>query len=159
MIRPYRPADLPALRQITVTCFDGTSVDQNIEVRFGPVGDRSWQERKARTVDADAHVNPDGIFVSEVDGQVVGYITSRIDRDTGIGWIPNMGVLPQHQRSGIGSALLKRALDYLQASGMDLVRIETLEQNAVGPSLYPRIGFQEVARQIHYAMRLTDRRI
>ena len=39
---------------------------------------------------------------------------------------------------------------------MQVAKIETLEQNAVGQALYPRAGFKEVARQIHYAMRLDE---
>ena len=33
-------------------------------------------------------------------------------------------------------------------------RIETLAQNEVGQSLYPSLGFVEIARQIHYAQKL-----
>jgi hypothetical protein len=35
-----------------------------------------------------------------------------------------------------------------------VAKIETLDQNPVGQALYPSLGFKEVARQIHYAMRL-----
>ena len=37
---------------------------------------------------------------------------------------------------------------------MALAKIETPEQNARGQALYPKLGFQEVARQIHYVMPL-----
>ena len=40
---------------------------------------------------------------------------------------------------------------------MQVAKIETLEQNPIGQTLYPSLGFQEVARQIHYAMRLDGR--
>ena len=39
---------------------------------------------------------------------------------------------------------------------MTVAKIETLEQNVIGRHLYPAIGFVEVARQIHYAMPLTE---
>ena len=45
---------------------------------------------------------------------------------------------------------------WLLERGMQVAKIETLEQNPVGQHLYPRLGFQEVARQIHYAMRLPE---
>ena len=35
---------------------------------------------------------PAGIFVAETQGRVVGYITTRIDRDSGKGRIPNLAV-------------------------------------------------------------------
>ena len=40
---------------------------------------------------------------------------------------------------------------------MTVAKIETLEQNPIGRHLYPSVGFIEVARQIHYAMPLSDR--
>ena len=53
MIRPYRPADLPALKHITAVCFPGVSIDHNIEQRFGLIGGRDWQFRKLRHIDDD----------------------------------------------------------------------------------------------------------
>jgi ribosomal protein S18 acetylase RimI-like enzyme len=63
-------------------------------------------------------------------------------------------VLPQSQGKGLGRRLLEHALEYLRQQGMECARIETLEQNPIGSHLYPGLGFEEVARQIHYAMRL-----
>ena len=57
---------------------------------------------------------------------------------------------------GLGRRLIEHALARFRAAGMTVAKIETLEQNAVGRHLYPSVGFIEVARQIHYAMPLTD---
>jgi ribosomal protein S18 acetylase RimI-like enzyme len=51
---------------------------------------------------------------------------------------------------------MRAVLDLLRAEGMELARIETLAQNPVGMAFYPKMGFEEVARQIHYAMRLKS---
>jgi ribosomal protein S18 acetylase RimI-like enzyme len=142
------------LKEITAVCFDGVSIDQNIEKRFGPIGGRTWQWRKVRHIDADVEANPDGVFVAEEDGRAVGYITTRIDRGSKIGWIPNMAVLPAYQGHGIGKALMQKALDYFREEGMAFAKIETLDQNPVGTHFYPKVGFVEVARQIHYVMPL-----
>ena len=157
MIRTYRPSDLETLQEITLICFDGVSIDQSIENAFGAFGETDWRQRKARHIDEDAQANPDGIFVNEEDGKPIGYITTRIDTETRIGWIPNLAVLPGHQGKGIGKALIAAALDYFEASGMVLARIETVAQNPVGTVFYPRAGFQEITRQVHYAMPLKDR--
>ena len=50
--------------------------------------------------------------------------------------------------------LLEHAIVFFRRSGMEVAKIETLEQNEAGRKLYPSLGFQEVARQIHYAMRV-----
>ena len=155
MIRNYEPSDLQTLRQITAICFEKVSIDKNIEDRFGHIGDMGWAERKMSHIDDDAAVNPDGVFVAEVDGEIAGYITTRINRSTQIGGIPNLAVLPQFQRRGIGRQLIEKALEYLRAEEMLYARIETLEQNPVGTSFYPAMGFTEIARQIHYIQPLS----
>ena len=155
MIRPYRPADLDRLKEITAVCFDGVSIDRNIEAKFGPIGDRDWRFRKLRHIDADvAGDNARGVFVWEEDGQVLGYVTTRLDRDSKIGWIPNIAIDPSMQGKGLGRKLMMHAIEYMREEGMEAAKIETLEQNAVGSQFYPDVGFEEVGRQIHYLMRL-----
>ncbi len=155
MIRPFRPDDLERLKEITAVCFEGVSIDRNIEERFGLVGGRDWRFRKLRHIDADvAGANGRGVFVFEEAGEVVGYISTRLDAATRIGHIPNMAVQPARQGRGIGRRLMDHALAFLRAEGMEAVRIETLEQNPIGSRFYPEMGFHEVARQIHYLMRL-----
>ncbi len=155
MIRPFRPHDLQRLKEITTICFDGVSIDRNIEDKFGSIGDQDWRFRKLRHIDADvAGDNARGVFVCEDDGQVVGYITTRLDRDSRIGWIPNMAVDPKYQGRGLGRRMMEHALEFMRAEGMEAAKIETLEQNPVGSRFYPEVGFEEVGRQIHYLMRL-----
>lgn len=156
MIRKYREQDREILKEITIICFDGVSIDQNIESMFGRIGGRTWQWRKKRHIDADIDANPNGIFVAEANGEVVGYITTRVDAESKIGWIPNMAVLPAYQGQGIGKKLMQVALDYLRQKGMEYAKIETLDQNEIGKRFYPKTGFREVARQIHYLMPLKS---
>jgi ribosomal protein S18 acetylase RimI-like enzyme len=155
-IRQYIAADLAAIKEITLICFEGVAIDQNIEKRFGPVGGQDWRFRKARHIDADVAANADGIFVAEVEGVVAGYVTTRVDPATRIGGIPNLGVLPAYRQQGIGRTLLETAITYLREQGMQYARIETLEQNPIGQRLYPSLGFQEIARQIHFIRPLGE---
>jgi ribosomal protein S18 acetylase RimI-like enzyme len=159
MVRTYKPEDLDKIKEITVICFEGVSIDHNIEKTFGQFAETDWKARKAAHMDEDATVNPEGIFVWEENGEVIGYITTRLFQDALIGQIPNISVLPGHQGKGIGKALMKAAFDYFDAQGMKVAKIETLDQNDVGQNFYPSTGFKEVARQIHYAMPLSDRKI
>lgn len=155
MIRPYCPADLEKLKEITAICFAEVSIDANIEAQFGAIGGRDWRWRKLRHIDQDVEgERARGVFVWEEEDQVLGYITTRIDAESKIGWIPNLGVLPQHQSRGLGRKLMEHALTYLRQQGMEAAKIETLAQNAIGSRFYPSAGFREVARQIHYLMRL-----
>ena len=154
MIRKFRMSDMERLKEITVLGFEGVSIDYGMEKRFGLIGGKDWKWRKARTIQWDADAHADGLFVYEAGGAAVGYITTRLDPESKIGWIPNLAIHPDFQGQEIGKALMQAALDYLRASGMLYAKIETLEQNAKGRKFYPSVGFEEVARQIHFLMKL-----
>ena len=156
-IRPFRPEDLPRLQEITAHTFGPVSIDRNMEQRLGPFGRGDWSTRKVAAIADDCAAQPDGVFVAETEaGRVVGYVTTRLNSVSRIGWIPNLAVDPAHQGRGVGRSLLLHALDYFRRSGMEVAKIETLDQNPIGQALYPSLGFKEVARQIHYAMRLDE---
>ena len=154
MIRKYRPSDLETLRQITAICFEGVSIDKNIEDKFGLINGLDWKQRKMPHIDNDVEANADGIFVAEIDGEVAGYITSYVNHRTKIGGIPNLSVHPDFQQRGFGRQLIEAALAYFKEEGMLYARIETLEQNQIGTAFYPKMGFVEIARQIHYIRQL-----
>ena len=149
-IRPFRESDRERLREITAEAFDGVSIDQNIERKFGLVGGRDWKFRKGTAIRREVESNMDGVLVAEVNGRVVGYITTSVNPETKIGHIPNLAVHPDFQRRGIGRMLIEAALRLLRERGMEMAKIETLEQNIVASRFYPKMGFVEVARQIHY---------
>ncbi len=70
------------------------------------------------------------------------------------GRIPNMAVVEHARGLGLGRRLIHHALDYFRRTGMKVAQIETMASNATGQHLYPSCGFEEVARQVHYAMKL-----
>jgi ribosomal protein S18 acetylase RimI-like enzyme len=150
MIRKYQRSDLETLRQITAICFEGVSIDKNIEDKFGIINELDWTQRKMPHINDDVDANADGVFVAEIDGEVAGYITTNVNHQTKIGGIPNLSVHPNFQQRGLGTELIETALVYLKEEGMLYSRIETLDQNPIGTAFYPKMGFVEIARQIHY---------
>ena len=156
LIRPYRDNDRDALIRITVEAFDGVSIEQNIERHFGTIAGHHWRWRKARHIDEDLAAPGAAVWVAEDDaGEVAGYITTRIDRAAGVGLIPNLAVRSGLRGQGVGRKLIEHALVQFRAAGLAAARIETLEQNSIGRHLYPACGFVEVARQVHFALRLN----
>lgn len=153
-IRHFRPEDLSKLQTITVDSFGGVALEQMLEERFGCWNERSWKNRKADHIDEDCAVNPEGVFVAERAGEILGYITTRIDKVNSRGRIPNMAVVEHARGLGLGRRLIHHALDYFRRTGMKVAQIETMASNATGQHLYPSCGFEEVARQVHYAMKL-----
>ncbi len=159
VIRPYREADRSIVRELTVAAFEGVSIDQSIDRVLGPITGRDWRWRKARDVDRDIDMWGAELAVAEDDGtrEVLGYVTMHCDPETRIGWIHNLVIAGGARGQGLGRRLIEHALAYFRSAGMTVAKIETLEQNSIGRHLYPSVGFQEVARQFHYAMPLTDR--
>ena len=120
-IRPETPDDLAAVRAVNEAAF-GSSAEADL-------------------VDAlRGKIQPLISLVAELDGLTVGHILfSLISLDApselelmGLG---PMGVLPQHQRQGIGSALVAEGLKHCAALDCDAVVV-------LGhPAYYPRFGF------------------
>ena len=154
LLRPFQPADLAKLREITVASFGTVALDEMMENLLGCWNARDWKARKADHIDDDVAANAGGCFVAEKKGEVVGYITTRLDRLNGVGRIPNLAVDAALRGQGLGRRLIDHALDYFRQEGMAVAKIETMASNPIGQNLYPSCGFQEVGRQVHYAMRL-----
>lgn len=154
LIRTGDPDDLPVLRELTVQAFEGVSIDHNIERLFGPIAGHDWRWRKARHIDDDLACEPEGVFVAVENDGIVGYISTRVDHEAGIGFIMNIAVKSDQRGQGLGRQLIEYALDWFRSLGLSHAKIETLDQNPIGSHLYPACGFREVARQIHYVRAL-----
>jgi len=105
----------------------------------------------------DLHQRFPGTFVvAEENGEVVGYITCRIE--TGIpsfkllgitrkGHVISIAVLPEHQRKGIGHALAREAMRAMVNYKAKECYLEVRSSNVAAVSLYRKMGF-EIARTI-----------
>ena len=77
------------------------------------------------------------------DGAVVGYaITGRAGS---IGYLQRLAVLPDHQRRGIGYALVIDGLLWARRRGSTSLLVNTQETNEAAVRLYERMGFQREA--------------
>jgi GNAT superfamily N-acetyltransferase len=75
------------------------------------------------------------IYVAEVDGEPAGSV------GVGHGFLRTLYVLPEHQGTGVGSALHDHALDRLRALGCSEAKLWTLEENHAGRHFYERRGW------------------
>jgi mycothiol synthase len=157
-IRPYQERDCEEMCRITLAVFEPVSIDAAIERNFGALQGVSWQERKRKDICSNVAESPEGCFVAEEDGKVLGYVTTVIDRESGVGRILNLGVDSACQGRGLGKALVTHALNYFESLGLPFSQIETTTTNQVGMKFYPAVGYREVARKIYYFMELKDRK-
>ena len=94
-------------------------------------------------------LDPEGIFVAKLAGKHVGFIACFLEKQTSsiYGEITGIGVLPNRRRSGIATALIKRATKYFLDSGVDEVYCEVYEDNVPSQMLIRTYGFEEVGRR------------
>jgi len=99
---------------------------------------------------------PETFIVAEENGDVVGYIMCRIE--TGIpsfkllgitrkGHVISIAVLPEHQREGIGYALMREAMDAMVNHKAKECYLEVRASNVPAVNLYRKMGL-EIIRTI-----------
>lgn len=151
-IRPLRPEDSDAVLDLTARAFTPqAAIDARIEATLGGA---SWQQIKCGGVRRELETAAEGCAVAEHGGKLVGYITTAVNTAASRGTIVNVAVDPHCQGAGIGRRLIMWAIAYFRDLGLHHAKIETLETNVAGCHLYPAIGFKEVARQVHFALKL-----
>ena len=75
------------------------------------------------------------VWIAEASGQLLGLIA--IDPP----WIRQFAVFPEHQRRGVGTALLNKARECSPAE----LRLFTFQRNAAARAFYEKHGFTPVA--------------
>jgi ribosomal-protein-alanine N-acetyltransferase len=100
---------------------------------------------------------PETFIVAEEDEEIVGYIMCRIETglpDFGLfgiakrGHVISIAVLPEHQRRGIGTALVKEAMAGMRVYKAKECYLEVRVSNTPGVKLYEKLGF-EASRVVH----------
>jgi ribosomal protein S18 acetylase RimI-like enzyme len=81
--------------------------------------------------------SPDGCFVAEFQGRVVG-TSATIVYEGRFAWIGMVVVDPELRGNGMGTALLKLAIEYLDARKVPCMKLDATPQ---GKILYEKYGF------------------
>ncbi len=100
---------------------------------------------------------PNTFIVAEENGEIVGYVMCRMESgppDWGLlgiarkGHVISIAVLPEHQRKGIGQALMHKAMQGMQSYKAKECYLEVRVTNTQAVNLYKKLGF-EIARTLH----------
>ena len=83
--------------------------------------------------------NPSTCFCAVENGKLVGAILAGHDGRRG--FIHHTAVLPETQRFGIGSALVKAAMDALEREGIHKVNLVAFRNNQKGNAFWEKQGF------------------
>ncbi len=96
-----------------------------------------------------------GVFVSELDGEVVGICCVRIDRAPPIlreverAEITDLGVRRDHRRRGLGRMLAEAALTWVREREVDRVEVRVVAGNREGEAFWRSLGFEDHVNVLH----------
>jgi len=102
-----------------------------------------------RDVERCWQFEPNGCFVAEVEGRPVGHVFSV--SYCKVGWIGLLIVNPESRGKGIGTILMRAAIDYLRKEGIEAIWLEAVEKAV---PLYKRLGFKEEFESIRFFKQL-----
>lgn len=133
---------------------DSPKVGQEMTIRPATGDDRSgvialWEavfpddpphNAPSKVFAAKLAVKDDLLLVAVDEGAVVG--TTMAGYDGHRGWLHKVAVLPQYQRRGVATALVRRALAALRDAGCTKVNLQIRATNSVVRGFYESLGFE-----------------
>ena len=112
------------------------------EADFHP--DPARQERGLRQIVEQPAVGR--IFVLREHGEILGMVSLLFSVSTALGgpvaWLEDMVVKPGHRDVGVGSALLRHAIDFAHDTGLLRLTLLTDTANTRAQQYYERHGFE-----------------
>ena len=105
--------------------------------------------RRITTLD---HFHPDGLLLAYRDGACVGFCRNALFRD--YGEIDVLGVVPEARGIGLGRALLRWGVDWLQRRDTPHVRLMVDAENESALRLYRTEGFETLRTRQAWSRRV-----
>src|SRR6266496_297947 len=161
------PLDPPAFPDgVTVRTFEvgredqaWTELNRRAFARHPEQG--AWTREDLEQREREAWFDPNGFFLAERDGRLVGFHWTKVHGGAGnsgpasghggaqgpehgheaIGEVYVVGVDPAERGSGLGRALTLMGLDYLRSRGLKQVMLYVDESNMAAIRLYESLGF------------------
>lgn len=87
-------------------------------------------------------------FTAWKNSEIVGYAGIRCVHDEGE--ITNIAILPEYQRSGVGSMLLNKLISFAKEKKVSYITLEVRKSNDSAKSLYLKNGFREIGMRKGY---------
>lgn len=102
----------------------------------GSLTQRDLDDRKA-----EPWFDPQGFFLAEKDGELVGFHWTKVHADEGLGEVYVLGVRSGAQGGGLGKALTTIGLNHLAGAGLPTAMLYVDADNKAAVSVYERLGF------------------
>lgn len=112
----------------------------------------AWTIEDVRARQAEPWFDPEGLFLAERDGRVIGFHWTKVHPDP-IGEVYVVGVDPDAQGLGLGRTLTLIGLHHLRERGLPGVMLYVDEANRPAVRLYEALGFARHAVDVMYGTR------
>lgn len=145
VIRPATPSDLPALGRLGAELMRGHFAfdpQRFMDPGADPSSGYAWFLGTQLSEDDVA------IFVAEHDGAVEGYVYVGLEPQSwkelreAAGFIHDIVVAPGARRTGVATALMNAALEWLQSRGAPRAILWTADPNSGAQALFAGLGFR-----------------
>lgn len=99
--------------------------------------------------------NPDFlVFVVKINGKIAGgltiYVLHRYYSVKPIAYIYDVGITPQHQRQGLGKALMAEVCNYCKEKGFEDAYVEAESEDIEAVNFYRKTQFTHEMNAIHF---------
>lgn len=128
--RPARADELQRAEELVVRSIN----DLTVRHGFGPIATLRPPDFQLFSLKDD----PDGLWVAEADGEIVGFALSWVCGD--LWFLAELFVAPGHQGGGVGNKLLARTFEHARKAGATNKSLITFTFNVVSQGLYIRHG-------------------
>ncbi|MEU2881202.1 mycothiol synthase [Streptomyces sp. NPDC007070] len=111
----------------------------------GSLTQRDLDDRKAQP-----WFDPDGFFLAERAGRLVGFHWTKVHAEERLGEVYVVGVRPGAQGGGLGKALTIIGLRHLAAAGLPTAMLYVDADNKAAVAVYERLGFTTYETDLMY---------
>lgn len=155
-------ADLPALKSdyLILDMAQGVEKKQRALASYKAFGSSAkWDDyyhRYLRFTESSVYDPRNDIVIVTRDGKVAAFCIIWLDPVNRVGLFEPVGVHPEHQRQGLGKAIMTEGLNRMYQSGMQQAILTTSDDNTAALNLYNSTGFRITDRLLVFEKELIE---
>lgn len=102
-----------------------------------------WRVSQQKAVESVCASEDTNVWIAIDDGSTIGFVAVKLHSDDSMGEIYMVAVDSDFQGQGIGTALVKFALDWIEDAGMTVAMVERGDpSHAPARHTYEKLGFE-----------------